>query len=145
MYDNVSFFRRLGALTTENKARYARRHGYDLVLSVPGRTSGVLKPASCDGRTPDAKGKCWTNDDSFDIDHTRAPTFGKIKLAIAACQGRDDGWLLWSDADAMVVNQSIPLEALIDDGYDMMLAYDWLVRFFIAISRLLPLCFMLCV
>lgn len=127
MYDSVPFFAHLGALTAENKARYARRFGYDMVVSVPGRTTGVLKPASCEGRAPDAKGKCWVNDDDFDIDHSRAPTFGKIKLALAACDGRDNGWLLWSDADAMVVNQTVPLEALIDDAYDMMLTYDWLV------------------
>lgn len=136
MYDDVSFFRRLGALTGENKRRYAARHGYDMVESTPLRTTGILKMVPCkNGHTPDAAGKCWEEDKDFDIDHSRAPTFGKIKLALAACDGRDNGWLLWSDADAMVVNQTVPLETLIDDGYDLMLAYDWLVRYCRALRR----------
>lgn len=130
MYDTVSFFQRLGAVTGENKRRYASRHGYDMIESTPLHTTGILKEAPCgQDRTPDTSGKCWEADKDFDIDHSRAPTFGKIKLSLAACRGRDNGWLLWMDADAMIVNQTIPLETLIDDGYDFMLAYDWLVRF----------------
>lgn len=128
MYDSVSFFKRLGALTASNKRRYAERHGYAMVESTPLRTDGILKQIPCtEVGVPDAEGKCWVEDKEFDIDHSRAPTFGKIKLALAACQGRPGGWLLWSDADAMVVNQTVKLESLIDDGYDLMLAYDWLV------------------
>ena len=133
MYNNVRFFARLGKLTADNKARYARRHGYDIVHSTPLLTSGILKKIHCQRERsevlvgPDQNGLCWGQDMDFDIDHSRAPTFGKIKLALAACNGRDDGWLLWTDADAMVINQTIPLENLIDDAYDIMLAYDWLM------------------
>lgn len=133
MYDSVSFFSRLGHLTGENKERYAYRHGYDIIFSTPKRTTGIFKEVNCPStsedaiRGPDESGQCWTEDSLFDIDHTRAPTFGKIKLAIASCRGRDDGWLLWSDADAMVVNQSVPLETIIDDAYDLMFSYDWLM------------------
>lgn len=133
MYDSVSFFKRLGHLTGTNKARYAKRHGYDMIYSTPEKTSGILKLIPCNApadqifRGPDSQNKCWTEDQHFDIDHRRAPTFGKIKLTLAACDGRRNGWILWTDADAMVINQTIPLEALIDDAYDMMLAYDWLM------------------
>eukprot|EP00178_Gracilaria_changii_P025156 TRINITY_DN76_c0_g1_i1.p2 TRINITY_DN76_c0_g1~~TRINITY_DN76_c0_g1_i1.p2 ORF type:complete len:476 (+),score=90.83 TRINITY_DN76_c0_g1_i1:3567-4994(+) len=108
MYDAVPFFQRLGALTAQNKRRYAHRHGYHFVEYSPHITSGL-----------------WQT--HFDIDHSRAPTFGKIKLALAACERRADFWLLWSDADAMVLNQSVPLESIIDDAYDMMITYDWLM------------------
>lgn len=135
MYDSVSFFARLGNLSGVNKLRYAKRHGYDMIFSTPLKTSGILEPIDCKLQSsdpitgPDANGKCWAEDKQFDIDHTRAPTFGKIKLAVAACQGRENGWLLWSDADALIVNQTMPLEAIIDDGFDLMIAYDWLVCF----------------
>lgn len=99
-----------------------------MVISIPGTTTGVLKEAPCvDTKVPGPSGKCWEEDKEFEIDHSRAPTFGKIRLALAACRGRDNGWLLWTDADAMVVNQSAKLETLIDDGYDLMYAVDWLV------------------
>lgn len=128
MYDSASFFQRLGAVTGENKARYARRWRYDMIVSTPHNTSGVLKQIPCDASaTPDHNGLCWTDDTQFDIDHSRAPTFGKIRLTLAACRGRDNGWILWSDADALVMNHSLPLEALIDDGYDLMFTYDWLM------------------
>lgn len=133
MYDSVSFFSRLGKLTGQNKLRYATRHGYDMVFSTPHHTSGIYKQIHCNADPslivsgPDTAQKCWTHDTTFDIDHTRAPTFGKIKLSLAACRGRENAWLLWSDADAMIINQTVPLQYLIDDGYDIMLAYDWLM------------------
>ncbi|CAN8065815.1 unnamed protein product [Agarophyton chilense] len=133
MYDAVPFFGRLGGLTEVNKKRYADRHGYDFVVSSPHKTFGLYKKLDCYADTnliqvgPDGSGACWGTDPSFDIDHSRAPTFGKIKLALAACQGRGEAWLLWSDADAMVINQTTPLESIIDDAYDIILSYDWLM------------------
>lgn len=136
MYDAVHFFRRLGELTGENKERYAKRHGYEIVFSTPHRTSGILKQITCPTSTqlnnanirgPDSQGKCYEEDNSFDIDHSRAPTFGKIKLSLACCVGRPDAWLLWGDADSMIINQSVPLESIIDDGYDLIFSYDWLM------------------
>ena len=137
MYNSITFFQRLGFLTGTNKARYAARHGYDMIFSTPRKTEGIYKPIPCDANRskimtgPDDHGKCWQNDPHFQIDHSRAPTFGKIKLALAACQGRQNAWLLWTDADALIVNQSIPLESIIDDGYDIMFAFDWLVSCFL--------------
>lgn len=130
MYDNVPFFQRLGKVTGENKERYAKRHGYDMIWSTPSRTRGILTKVACDNRpdlVPDAHGDCYEEDHSFDIDHSRAPTFGKIKLTLSACIGRDDAWILWSDADAMVINQTVPLETIIDDAYDLIYSVDWLM------------------
>jgi hypothetical protein len=125
MYDGVHFFRRLGALTGENKARYARRHGYDMIVRGPDKVQGLFKRSEeCPGNQ---RQPCWVDDHNFSIDSSRAPTFGKIKLAIAACNNRPNAWLLWSDADAIIVNQTVPLEHIIDDGYDVILSYDWLM------------------
>lgn len=35
--------------------------------------------------------------------------------------------MLWSDADALIVNQSVTLEELIDDRFDFMVSTDWLM------------------
>lgn len=124
MYDGASFFRRLGALTGANKRRYAERHGYDFVERSPGAVSGLFRERACaDGEAA----PCWEDDPDFKIDATRKATFGKLLLAMAACKNRPDSWLLWSDADAMIINQTQPLEAIIDDGYDVIVTYDWLM------------------
>lgn len=57
----------------------------------------------------------------------RPYNFQKLKLASAACVGRpDDTWVLWTDADALIINQSIPVAALADDNFDLVMARDWL-------------------
>lgn len=136
MHNNAPFFSRLGALTLSNKARYASRHDYELTYHGPEGTSGLWEWVSCD--TPEATAppshvtvpndanSCLKPDSSFKID-ARAPTFGKIKLALAACRTRKGHWMLWTDADAMVVNQTMPLESIIDDRYDIILTSDWLM------------------
>jgi len=86
-------------------------------------------PPQADCSAPDAikrpDGGCYTSTD-FQID-PRAATFGKIKLVLAACVARPDWWLLWSDADALIINQTIPLPTLIDDTYHMSATEDWLM------------------
>jgi len=128
MYDGMHFFQEMGSTTYSNKARYAARHGYDMIVHSPRTTSGILKAVGCDGDDYDRKvdGECYKDDPTFRIDK-RAATFGKIKLAMAACVGRKDYWLLWSDADALIVNQSIALHDIIDDRYDIMITADWLM------------------
>lgn len=144
LHDNAPFFGELGALTMANKQRYCERHGYDFATWSPNGVTGLWQVASCNDanavRNPhyetyddekadvrnNAPPECVVRDDSFVID-ARAPTFGKIKLTLAACRTRPDYWALWSDADAMIVNQSVPLESLIDDKYDIMLSFDWLM------------------
>lgn len=131
MYNSVGFFARLGALTRKNKQRYASRHNYEFIESSPFGTSGLLTKVDCGTEGAiERLGEegCYADGSKgWHIDERRAPTFGKIKLSLAACVGRKDWWLLWSDADALVVNQTVKLESLIDDGYDIMLAYDWLM------------------
>lgn len=138
LHDRAFFFSRLGALTLANKARYVLRHGYELAYHTPQHTDGLWKSVSCD--SPEAttapgtnlhagetdRSSCVAPDNSFHIDR-RAPTFGKIKLALAACKTRPGYWALWTDADAMIVNQTMVLESIIDDRYDMHITTDWLM------------------
>lgn len=136
MHNKAPFFSELGALTLSNKARYAARHDYELAYHGPLGTSGLWEWVSCDtpeATTPPSHVKasnedkpCLKTDMSFKID-ARAPTFGKIKLALAACRTRMGYWMLWTDADAMIVNQTVPLESIIDDRYDIILSSDWLM------------------
>lgn len=140
MHDRAIFFSRLGPLALANKARYAARHGYEMAYHTPKGTAGLWQPAACDASKAtaaplssrsersgdDGASSCLKPDSSFFID-ARAPTFGKIKLALAACKTRPDYWALWTDADALVVNQTVPLESIIDDHYDIQLTTDWLM------------------
>ncbi|GAB0495345.1 hypothetical protein MMPV_006644 [Pyropia vietnamensis] len=128
MHDGAPFFLRLGALTLANKRRYAERHGYEMVAHVPEGTDGLFLPADCltPGTVRRLDGACYTPFTDFANDD-RAATFGKIKLVLAACVSRPDWWLLWSDADALIVNQSVPLTTLIDDAYHMSATEDWLM------------------
>lgn len=127
LHDDAPFFSDLGALTLSNKRRYAIRHGYEMVLHTSSETEGLFAIADCSQagaiRRHDS---CYVEDKDFAIDE-RAATFGKIKLAINACRGRKGYWMLWSDADAMIVNQSIALTDVIDDRFDMGLTVDWLM------------------
>ncbi|GAB0493972.1 hypothetical protein MMPV_005260 [Pyropia vietnamensis] len=140
MYDGASYFGRLGALTGANKARYASRHGYEFVGHTPSGTVGLWEAVPCVTaaaatvggsvtRRPisDTEMGCFVPRLDFGIDTSRRPTFGKLHLARAACVGRANGWLLWSDADAMVINQSVPIETLIDDAADFVVTADWLM------------------
>ena len=131
MYNGVHFFQRLGDLTRLNKQRYASRHGYEFIESTPHGTNGLFRQVPCDTEGSikrEGQPDCYIdNNQGWSIDRQRAPTFGKIKLTLAACAGRKNWWILWSDADAIIVNQTVKLESIIDDGYDMMMTVDWLM------------------
>ena len=127
LHDGAYFFKGLGQISLSNKARYAARHGYELVSHTPSGTTGLWASAACD--MPNAVRRsngCFVPANDFNID-ARAPTFGKIKLARAACKGRSGYWLLWTDADALVVNQTVPLTTVIDDRFDVLVSADWLM------------------
>jgi len=131
MVDGTWFFQDMAKVTKANKRRYALRHKYEMVVHDQEETAGLLQPEDCRVNRKDPyrhqRGNdCYTRQPEFGLDQ-RAPTFGKIKLALSACVGRDNFWLLWSDADALIVNQSIPLHTIVDDGYDIMLTEDWLM------------------
>lgn len=127
MHDNAPFFSELGSITLGNKLRYAARHQYEVVAHTPAGTRGLWRATTCDSAYSVKRGDdCFVPRHDFAIDK-RAPTFGKIKLARAACIGRPGYWMLWSDADALVVNQTLPLTYVIDDRFDLILSQDWLM------------------
>lgn len=132
MHNDAPFFEQLGALTLSNKLRYAARHQYEVATRTPAGSMGLWQPVPCTNARSVKRGdgdgdrNCFEARHDFAID-ARAPTFGKIKLALAACVGRPDYWMLWTDADALVVNQSLPLSSVIDDRYNMMISVDWLM------------------
>lgn len=125
MVDKVWFFQELSEITLRNKRRYAIRHQFELITHTPHETSGLFKPANCAEQGAVKRGKsCFQPTSNFELDK-RAPTFGKIKLALAACVGREDYWFLWTDADALIVNQKKSLLEIVDDAYDIIVARDW--------------------
>lgn len=130
MHDNAPFYRELGELSFTNKRRYTARHGYDLISHTPAGTKGLWQKVECKDKQEGMEirgGQCYIPHRSEYKNDARAATFGKIKLAKAACVGRDNWWLLWSDADAVIVNQTIKLQDIIDDRFDMMVTVDWLM------------------
>lgn len=125
MVNNVWFFQELAEVCLRNKRRYATRHNFEMVVHSPHETTGLWSKTSCSDADAVRRGDgCYVPTTDFQLDR-RAPTFGKIKLALAACEGRDDYWLLWSDADALIVNQTISLLDIVDDKYDILVARDW--------------------
>lgn len=125
MVNDVWFFQELAEICLRNKRRYAIRHNFELVTHTPYETSGLWIPADCSTEgSVNREGSCYVPSKDFTLDH-RAPTFGKIKLAIAACVARPDYWLLWTDADALLVNQTKSLLDVVDDAYDIIVASDW--------------------
>lgn len=105
------------------------RMGSPCSSSTPS-SCALFARAQADCSAPDAvrrlDGACYTPYKDFAIDD-RAATFGKIKLVLAACVSRPDWWLLWSDADALIINQTVPLPTIIDDAYHMAATEDWLM------------------
>lgn len=127
MVNDVWFFRELSEVVLRNKRRYATRHSYEMVVHTPYETTGLFMPADCTEPSVTRRitdGSCFKKKTDFKLDE-RAPTFGKIKLALDACVGRPDYWLLWTDADAMIVNQTVSLLEIVDDAYDVIVAHDW--------------------
>lgn len=125
MVNDVWFFQELAEITLRNKRRYATRHKFEMVVHSPHETTGLWTPAECS--EPNAVKRhdaCFKPTSEFKLD-PRAPTFGKIKLALSACVGRPDYWLLWLDADALIVNQTRSLLDVVDDAYDFIIASDW--------------------
>jgi len=134
LVDGTWFFQEMAEVSRRNKMRYARRWGYDFISHTMESTQGLLREAaSCDdpavvrmGPGEKQSGPCYVSaDQNSTVMAGRAPTFGKLRLIKEACVGRDDFWLLWADADVLIVNQSIPLTSVVDDAYDLMLTQDW--------------------
>ncbi len=88
----------LGKVVDANKREYAKKHGYAFHTSA----LGFLEAS-------------WMR---------RPPAWHKIKLLQRHLPQYD--WVMWSDADAVVVDMDQGLEQFLDDRYDIILAKDGL-------------------
>lgn len=82
-------------LGTENKAFYCQKHGYDFIYSEE------------------------LQDPSRDI------YWSKIPLMQKTLENSSYKWVVWMDADTVIMNTDIPLEDLIDDKYEFIIGKDW--------------------
>jgi hypothetical protein len=87
-------YEKMVGLGIENKRLYCEKHGYDFI---------------------------YTNES---LDLSRPIPWSKIKLLANALKQKDYKWVFWTDADALIMNQAIPLEDLIDENYDLILTKD---------------------
>jgi len=79
----------------ENKKKYCQKHGYDFI--------------SC----------------NENLDPSRHPAWSKVLLIQQAFKRPDCKWVVWLDADTLIMNQGIPLENFIDEKYDLIIAHDF--------------------
>ncbi|MBA3956985.1 MAG: class I SAM-dependent methyltransferase [Parachlamydiaceae bacterium] len=79
-------------LGLENKKEYCTQHDYDFIWSEKSQ------------------------------DSSRPIAWSKILLVLKAMENSDYEWIFWSDADSLVMNLAIPLEDIIDDKYDFIIA-----------------------
>lgn len=82
-------------LGTESKENYCKRHGYDFIF--------------CDHPLDDARHVYWS----------------KILLAQNVMKDPKYKWVVWLDADTLIMNQDIPLEDLIDENVNFLIGMDW--------------------
>jgi len=85
-------YRELVSLGVENKHAYCRQHGYDYIY--------------CEET----------------LDPSRHPAWSKILLVLKAFENSTYQWVVWLDADTLIMNQDIPLEDLIDERYHFIIS-----------------------
>ncbi len=84
-----------GALTTRVLCQYAARHGYRTLTR------------------------------STTINRRRPPSWSKVPLILRAFAAESPcEWLMWVDADALILRHEIPLTAFLDDAADFIVADD---------------------
>lgn len=81
-------------LGTENKAEYCRLHGYDFIYSTVSE------------------------------DPSRHIYWSKILLMLKSLESGKYKWVVWMDADTLIMNMDIPLEDFIDDRFGLIISED---------------------
>ena len=82
-------------LGTESKRDYCQKHGYDFIF--------------CEDQ----------------LDPSRQIYWSKILLALEVLENHSYLWVVWLDADTIIMNQDIPLEDLIDEKINFCIGQDW--------------------
>jgi hypothetical protein len=88
-------YQALVRLGTESKKKYCEQHGYDFIFIEES------------------------------TDPTRRIYWSKILALLKALENPSYEWVVWMDADTLIMNQGIRLEELIDEQYNMMIAEDF--------------------
>jgi hypothetical protein len=84
----------VGEVSRANKEAYCRRHGYRFVC----RTGG--------------------------FDPARPPAWSKVRFVLDELGRADTDWVFWSDADAVVMDPSVPVTRFVQDSADLVLSGD---------------------
>lgn len=87
-------YQNLVQLGIENKRTYCKKHGYDFIYC----------------------------EDSLDT--SRHIYWSKILLTLQTLKNSSYKWVVWMDADTLVMNLDIPIEDMIDDKYHFFIAAD---------------------
>lgn len=82
-------------LGLEANRQYCQKHGYDYIC-------------------------CEEN-----LDPSRHIYWSKIILALQTLENPSYKWVVWLDADTIVMNQDIRLEDLLDENVNLIIGYDW--------------------
>lgn len=80
---------------TKSKRAYCKKHGYDFIF-------------------------CKKS-----LDPSRKIYWSKILLALKVLENPSYKWVVWLDADTLIMNQDIPLEDLIDEKVNFCISQDW--------------------
>lgn len=78
-----------------NKQTYAALHGYDFIISHDR------------------------------LDPSRDTYWQKLRILNQTLLTNKYEWVLWTDADALIMNTAVKLEDLVDDQHDLIISYDW--------------------
>src|SRR5437016_1374629 len=87
-------YQNLVKLGIENKHLYCKKHGYDFFC--------------CEDSLDASRPICWS----------------KIPLALKILNLSNYKWVVWIDADTLVMNLDIPLEEIIDERYNFLITAD---------------------
>lgn len=82
-------------LGTESKRNYCEKHGYDFIYGTE------------------------------NMDPSRHIYWSKILLMLDVMENSSYKWVVWLDADTLIMNPDIPLEDLIDENINFCIGYDW--------------------
>lgn len=82
-------------LGTDSKRTYCKKHGYDFIC--------------CEGS----------------LDCSRQIFWSKILLALQTMETPSYRWIVWLDADTLIMNQDIRLEDIINEKANLIIGKDW--------------------
>lgn len=90
---------RRGQFTAENSARYANKHGYDIVYRTVGDTFAfsncivrILHNGQVNVRISESCDQFWSEHPSFNTDSSHVATFRENQLSFFVCNSQPEAW-----------------------------------------------------